>query len=88
MSLDQNALFEKLLEQLQWDDAKASPFFQDAKINRLEVHQQSLRWQFDVTLPKILPFEVFTDFNARLASAFKDIATVSLNITPENDHFN
>lgn len=88
MSLDQNALFEKLLEQLQWEEAKSSPFFQDAKIERLEVHEQSLRWQFDVSVPRILPFEVFNDFNARLQSSFQEIAKVSLNITPANDHFN
>lgn len=87
MSLDRNELFEKLLEQLQWQQAGQMPYFQDAKIDRLEVHQQSNRWQFDITTPRILPFEVFTDFNARLKSAFNEIAQVSLKITAANHNF-
>ena len=87
MSLDRKELFEKLLEQLQWPQASELPYFQGAKIDRLEVHKQSQRWQFDISIPKILPFEVFNDFNARLHSAFQDIATVSLDISVENDTF-
>ncbi|MSE22343.1 hypothetical protein GKC44_14125, partial [Lactobacillus parabuchneri] len=62
MSLDRKELFEKLLEQLQWPQASELPYFQGAKIDRLEVHKQSQRWQFDISIPKILPFEVFNDF--------------------------
>ncbi len=87
MSLDRSQLFEKLLQQLQWTQAKELPYFQGAKIDRLEVHKQSQRWQFDISLPRILPFEVFKDFNARLESAFKEIADVSLNITADNNTF-
>ena len=87
MSLDQNELFEKLLEQIRWTEAKDKPYFQDAKIQKLEVHEKSQRWQFDIVMPRILPFEIFNDFNARLKSAFQEIAKVSLNITPENNHF-
>ncbi len=87
MSLDRKELFEKLLEQLQWPQASELPYFQGAKIDRLEVHKQSQRWQFDISIPKILPFEVFNDFNARLHSAFQDIATVSFDISVENDTF-
>ncbi len=88
MSLDRNALFDKLLQQLQWSQAGQMPYFDGAKIDRLEVHQKSNRWQFDITTPRILPFEVFTDFNARLKSAFDEIAQVSLNISAANNNFN
>lgn len=88
MSLDRNELFEKLLQQLQWQKAATMPYFQGAQIDRLEVHQQSNRWQFDITTPRILPFEVFTDFNARLKAAFTEIASVSLNISATDNNFN
>ncbi len=42
MGLDKKAMFEKLLEQIKWQDDRE--VFSDALIEKVEVHTKSKRW--------------------------------------------
>ena len=44
MGLDKKAMFEKLLEQIKWQDDREA--FSDALIEKVEVHTKSKRWDF------------------------------------------
>ena len=44
MGLDKKAMFEKLLEQIKWQDDRE--VFSDALIEKVEVHTKSKRWDF------------------------------------------
>ncbi|MCH5461257.1 PolC-type DNA polymerase III [Lactobacillus sp. LC28-10] len=86
MALDHQALFEKLLQQLQLSDLADQPFFKGAALEKLTVHEKSKRWHFNFELPTILPFETFTTFQGQLEKAFQSIAKVDFEIhTGQND---
>ncbi|WP_283678685.1 PolC-type DNA polymerase III [Lentilactobacillus sp. Marseille-Q4993] len=87
MGLDRREMFIKLLEQLNWHEKKDDPLFLDAQLDQLEVHKVSKRWQFDISMNTILPFEDFKEFNERLNKAFNDIADVSLQIKAADSSF-
>ncbi|WP_439957176.1 PolC-type DNA polymerase III [Lentilactobacillus kosonis] len=80
-------MFQKLLEQLKWFEMKDDPIFENARLNKLEVHEKSRKWQFDISTNNILPFEVFDQFNDRLQAAFNNIANVSFIIQPDSQSF-
>ncbi|MTV81287.1 PolC-type DNA polymerase III [Secundilactobacillus folii] len=84
MALDHHALFEKLLQQLQLSDLASQPFFQDAGLEKLTVHEQSKRWHFNFDLPAVLPFDTFMTFQGQLHQAFKSIAQVDFEIHTHN----
>ncbi len=78
MSLDRHELFEKLLDQLQLKGQARRPF-RNGRINALEIHAKSNRWQFDLQLEHLLPYRTFVDFYHRLLTAFKSIADVNVS---------
>ncbi|WP_372791793.1 PolC-type DNA polymerase III [Lentilactobacillus sp. SPB1-3] len=80
-------MFQKLLEQLKWFEMKDDPIFDNARLDKLEVHEKSRKWQFNITTNAILPFEVYDQFNDRLQAAFNNIANVSFIIRPNNQTF-
>ncbi|MGF7436584.1 PolC-type DNA polymerase III [Lentilactobacillus senioris] len=87
MGLNQHELFNKLLEQLNWTEMSSNSVFNDAQIEKIEVHQQSQIWNFNVHVENILPFDVFTEFYARLKAAFQEIAHVELQIKTNDTEF-
>ena len=61
MGLDKKAMFEKLLEQIKWQDDRE--VFSDALIEKVEVHTKSKRWDFYLETNDILPFQTFAKLN-------------------------
>ncbi|AQW22376.1 DNA polymerase III subunit alpha [Lentilactobacillus curieae] len=80
-------MFQKLLEQLKWFEMKDDPVFENARLDKLEVHEKSRKWQFDISTNTILPFDVFDQLNDRLQASFNEIANVSFIIKPTQSHF-
>lgn len=71
MGLDKKAMFEKLLEQIKWQDDREA--FSDALIEKVEVHTKSKRWDFYLETNDILPFQTFANLislSRRLLSRF------------------
>ncbi|GLB46947.1 DNA polymerase III PolC-type [Philodulcilactobacillus myokoensis] len=88
MSLNQHELFQKLLEQLQLKNKADEDYFKDAKINRLEIHEKSKIWQFDLQLNQIMPFDAFSDFYHRMETAFDQIAKIKIKIQVDDPKMN
>ena len=88
MGLNQEELFTKLLEQLNWTEMNSDPAFAGARIEKIEVHQQRQEWIFNLQFNQILPFDTFTEFFARLKAAFQEIAHVAVKINAIDSAFN
>lgn len=86
--LNQHELFEKLLEQLEWQNQESESLFATAELNKLIVHRKSHKWQFEVKLDQIMPFDLFNQFNNQLINQFKTIADVELRVIPKDNQFN
>ncbi|PIO84397.1 PolC-type DNA polymerase III [Loigolactobacillus backii] len=82
MSLSESELFSKLLEQIKLDlPDEQSQYFEQAKVKKVVVHQQSKVWQFYFEFADILPFGLFTKLGQHLQQAFADIARVKFSIS-------
>lgn len=81
MDLNQKELFEKLLQQLQLDNhPDYRDYLKDGKLDSVVVYKQSKRWEFILSFPDILPFEVYQALEIRLKESFQSIAQTELNI--------
>ncbi|WP_282801187.1 PolC-type DNA polymerase III [Secundilactobacillus kimchicus] len=80
MALDHHQLFEKLLEQLQLTEPDQLAAFRSATLDKLTVHEKSKRWHFDLSMPDVLPYDIFLTFHHQLETAFKTIAQVAFSI--------
>src|SRR3954462_12874402 len=78
-----NKLF-MLLQQIGMTDDQYVIHFEHAELNRVNIHRKSRMWQFNLTLTKPLPANVYTIFSQRVNEAFAAIATVKLHITSAN----
>ena len=81
MSLNQEELFQKLLEQvgLQHEE-RYTPYFYQAKVLKVTVHKVSKCWHFHLQFQDILPFEVYQNLSEKMQLAFHSIANVKLTI--------
>lgn len=84
MSLDQQELFKKLLEQIKFPDPQ-NDAFTNAAVEQVVVHQQSKVWEFHFHFNQVLPFELFQQFDNALKIGFTDIAQTSLQISTDMD---
>ena len=85
MSLSQEELFQKLLEQINLhQELDYQPYFEKASIRKVTVHKQSKLWHFDFYFQDILPFEIYQNFSEKLQIAFRSIAAISFSIETEN----
>ena len=85
MALSKQELFEKLLEQVDWQpDAEFQEAFKDAAIDQVEVHVNSHRWDFHLKVNDILPFNAYQDLANHVAAAFKEIAATRLIVETED----
>lgn len=85
MSLNQQELFQKLLEQVDLHhEAGYRPYFENGSIKKVTVHKQSKIWHFDFLFKDILPFEVYQNLSERLQISFRTIADVTFSIEAEN----
>lgn len=80
MALDHHQLFEKLLEQLQLTEPDQLAAFRSATLDKLTVHEKSKRWHFDLSMPDVLPYDIFLTFHHQLETTFKTIAQVAFSI--------
>lgn len=92
MAIDQYALFQKLIKQIQMPITTTNePIFANTKISEVVVHQQSKKWTFHFETSNVWPFETLKNFLKQLEIAFSKIAQIdyqfktveSNNITQE-----
>lgn len=84
---NQEELFTKLLNQLQLKDQIDSDNFKGGQIEKIDIHKRSKIWEFHLTLPRILDYEVFLDFYSRMQATFDEIATTKINIKANDNQF-
>lgn len=77
---DKAELFEKLKQQINWQPEEYN-YFQNATIEKVDVHVESRVWDFHIQVQDILPFKEFFKFYSQLTVAFKDIVKVKLFIS-------
>ncbi len=70
-----------LLQQLELTDDTYMSFFEGGELSRMTVHTKSRIWQFDMTVEKILPYQLYQLLRMRLAEKFAHIANVSIHIS-------
>ncbi|OFQ81758.1 PolC-type DNA polymerase III [Enterococcus sp. HMSC065H12] len=81
-------LFEKLLEQIQLEEAeKNHPLLTAGEMDSVVVHRKSRLWEFTLHFSKILPIMLYRSLTQHLTIAFKDIAQVKLNILADDQTF-
>ncbi|WP_313470239.1 PolC-type DNA polymerase III N-terminal domain-containing protein, partial [Carnobacterium sp.] len=81
MSLNQEELFQKLLEQIGLDQAvEYRSYFEKAQIQKVTVHKLSKTWHFQFQFEDILPFEVYQLLSEKLQLAFNSIAAIEVSI--------
>lgn len=81
MSLNQEELFQKLLEQIGLNHHETyQSYLEKGKINKVAVYKKSKLWQFTLEFPDILPFEVYQQLMQKIKLAFKSIAEIDLKI--------
>lgn len=73
-----------LLQQIGMTDDQFVIHFEQAELNRVNIHRKSRLWQFNLTVQKPLPVNVFSIFVQRVNEAFVAIASVKLHITSVN----
>lgn len=81
-------LFEKLLEQIQLEEAERNhPLLTAGEMDSVVVHRKSRLWEFTLHFSKILPIMLYRSLTQHLTIAFKDIAQVKLNILADDQTF-
>ncbi|KXH80016.1 PolC-type DNA polymerase III [Sporosarcina sp. HYO08] len=72
-----------LLQQVGMTDDEYVMHFQDAELNKVDIHRKSRIWQFTITLRRPLPVQIYRLFAQRIREAFAAIATIRLQITSQ-----
>ncbi|MCH4170504.1 MAG: PolC-type DNA polymerase III [Lactobacillus sp.] len=86
--LNKNELFEKLLAQIELPaDLKTTDAFANGEIDKVVVHDKSNQWEFFFSIPTLLPFEDFAQFQQALIRGFDDIASISFHIHTNTTDF-
>ena len=88
MDKDSRAMFQTLLEQIQFKPTdKELEFLQDGEIKSVKVQRSLKRWDFHLIFERILPFNLYKKFEAALKITFSKIADVDLTIETRNMDF-
>ena len=87
MALNHHELFEKLLEQIKLTDSD-QPILKSGQVRRVIVHQQSRQWEFHLTFKHVLPYQLYSDLQEAMKTAFDPIAQVDLKIATPSDELN
>ncbi|MHA6258745.1 PolC-type DNA polymerase III [Sporosarcina sp. CAU 1771] len=85
---EEKVKFHLLLQQINLTDDQFVAFFENARLERVSIHRKSRVWQFNITLEKLLPIEVYQMFSQRVNEAFAAIATIRLQLTCSNNEAN
>lgn len=70
MALSATQQFEKLLQQIQYQD----PALTNGAVEQVVVHQQSRVWEITLTFPQVLPFAVYQGLLQAMAMSFQQLA--------------
>jgi len=73
---EQKHRFSLLAKQIELPDDWIASYFQESRINKLEVYKRSREWVFYFTFPHMLPVHVFKTFHSRLMQSFAHLAKV------------
>ncbi|MDQ0230496.1 PolC-type DNA polymerase III [Metabacillus malikii] len=84
---NQRERLQLLLQQIQLTEDAAIGHFRNGVISKLTVHKQSKKWHFHFHFEKILPFDVFQLFHAKLVKAFSHIAETTFSIETADTSF-
>ncbi|MGG4488966.1 PolC-type DNA polymerase III [Metabacillus idriensis] len=87
LSKAQKERFQLLLQQIDLTDDTVFNHFRNGAITKLTVHKLSKKWEFLFSFERILPFEVYRIFYAKLTKSFSHIADVSFKITVNDQTF-
>lgn len=74
-----NQLFV-LLQQLELTSDEYMKYFEQATLERVDIHKKSRRWKFLITMGEPLPAQIYALFSQRMTEKFAAIATVQLHI--------
>jgi DNA polymerase-3 subunit alpha (Gram-positive type) len=80
LSKAQKERFQLLLQQIKLTDDAIFNHFKNGMITKLTVHKQSKKWEFQFSFERILPFEVYRIFYAKLTKAFSHIAEITFTV--------
>ncbi|WP_099974863.1 PolC-type DNA polymerase III [Lactobacillus terrae] len=87
--MDKNQSFNVLLKQIKMENQlNGSGSFDNAKIEKLEVHRNSRSWTFYFEFNSVIPFNEFQIFTEALNESFRDIAEVDFEISTVNSQLN
>ncbi|WP_282034543.1 PolC-type DNA polymerase III [Metabacillus indicus] len=84
----QKERFHLLLQQIGLTEDTVYPFFSEGAITKLTVLKQQKKWEFQFSFQKILPFDAYRLFQAKLTKAFSHIADVTFQLTVKDQSFN
>ncbi|WP_411335000.1 PolC-type DNA polymerase III [Metabacillus indicus] len=84
----QKERFHLLLQQIGLTEDTVYPFFSEGAITKLTVLKQQKKWEFQFSFQKILPFDAYRLFQAKLTKAFSHIADVTFQLTVQDQSFN
>src|SRR5699024_6874340 len=76
---------QHLLQQLDMTEDEYVRHFEQATLERVNVHKKSRVWQFTIQLEQVLPIDVFIVFQERIRQAFLAIATIRLQFKTRSD---
>ncbi|TLS37367.1 PolC-type DNA polymerase III [Pseudalkalibacillus caeni] len=74
-----------LLQQIAFPEALGKTYFQESKIEKLTIFKETRKWHFRISVPSILPFEVFQLFTSHLVNGLSHIAKVDFSISGSGD---
>ncbi|MEK3935044.1 PolC-type DNA polymerase III [Sporosarcina sp. FSL W7-1349] len=74
-----------LLQQIGMTEDEFAVHFDQAVLERVNIHRKSRVWQFNLALQKPLPAPVYAIFSRRVSEAFAAIASIRLHITSQWD---
>ena len=88
MSLSPQELFAKLIEQMQFvASSSQAELLNDATVDKVIVHKQSHKYEFQLSFNQILPIDFYQSFSKQLQLAFAKIAAVEIKINARDARF-
>ncbi|MGX7058842.1 PolC-type DNA polymerase III [Vagococcus humatus] len=88
MSLNSRELFEKLLQQMEFEITEPyKEWLEVGEIKKVTVHRKSRVWDFYLSFPKIVPATFYQLFKQKLAVAFQSIGKAQLFIETTDNNY-
>src|SRR5690625_5022748 len=84
MEISKQEKMQVLLKQLQMPAQHIEKYFQQSKLDKLEVFKQTKIWHFHIHIKRMLPVTIYELLIGSLQSSFQDIAKVDLTLYTED----